>query len=125
MRTLQRPARGAVIEFASRPEHGVVAGRALRYREARLDMIRHRSTERLRAQPGRLMAYRAIRWCRQFVVVAHVAERISAGDDFTGRHQLVRACQRPARGAVIKACGGPRNGVVASRAVRGGKWSAG
>ncbi len=29
VRTLQRPARGAVIELASRPEHSVVAGRAL------------------------------------------------------------------------------------------------
>jgi hypothetical protein len=29
VRTLQRPARGAVIELASRPEDGIVAGRAL------------------------------------------------------------------------------------------------
>ena len=29
VRTLQRPARGAVIELASRPEHRIVAGRAL------------------------------------------------------------------------------------------------
>ena len=29
VRTLQRPARGAVIELASRPEDRIVAGRAL------------------------------------------------------------------------------------------------
>jgi len=63
------------------------------------------------------MAYRAIRWCRQIVFVAHVAERISAGHDFTSRRQLVRARQRKARGAVIKGCGRPGDRVVASIAV--------
>jgi len=94
-----------------------VAHRALRCREARLDVIRHLAAERLRAQPGRLMAYGAI-LCRQLVVVAHVAERISAGHDFTGRRQLVRTRQCPARRAVIERSRIPALGGVAGRAIR-------
>ena len=94
-----------------------MAHRALRCREARLDVIRHLAAERLRAQPGRLMAYGAI-LCRQLVVVAHVAERISAGHDFTGRRQLVRTRQCPARRAVIERSRIPALGGVAGRAIR-------
>ena len=119
VRALQRPARRAVIEFASRPEHGVVAGRALRGREARRNVIRYRSAERRGALPSGLVAAVAIRVRhRESVVVADVA--VSAGHDFTGRRHLVRTRQRPARGAVVKGCGGPGDGVVARRAVRCG-----
>ena len=92
--------------------------------ERRGDVIRHLPAKGLRAQPSRLMASIAIRVRhRESVVVADVA--VSAGHDFTGRRHLVRTRQRPARSAVIKGCGGPGNGAVASRAVRGGKWGAG
>jgi len=123
VRTLQRPARRTVIELASRPEHGVVASRALRGREARRDVIRYRSAERRGALPSDLVTAIAIRvrYC-EGVVVAHVA--VGAGHDFTGRCQLMRARQRPARGAVIKGCGGPGDGAMARRAVRCGKWGA-
>ena len=123
VRTLQGPARRAVIELASRPEHRVVAGRALRGREARRDVIRYRSTERLRAQPGGLVTAVAIRVrYREGVVVAHVA--VGAGHDFTGRRHLVRTRQRPARGAVVEGCGSPGDGAVARRAVGRGKRGA-
>jgi len=123
VRALQRPARGAVIELASRPEDGVVAGRALRGREARRDVIRYRTAERRRALPSGLVAAVAIRVrYREGVVVAHVA--VGAGHDFTGRRHLMRTRQRPARGAVIKGCGGPGDGAVARRAVRGSKRGA-
>jgi hypothetical protein len=45
---------------------------------------------------------------------------VGAGHHFTGRRHLVRTRQGPARGAVVKGCGGPGDSVVASRAVRGG-----
>jgi len=94
-----------------------VARRALRGREARRDVIRYHSTHRRRALPSDLVAAVAIRVRRrEGVVVAHVA--VGAGHDFTGRRHLVRARQRPARGAMVKGCGGPGDGVVASRAVR-------
>jgi len=94
-----------------------VAGRALRGREARRDVIRYHSTERRGALPSDLVAAVAIRVRRrEGVVVAHVA--VGAGHDFTGRRHLVRTRQRPARGAVIKGCGGPGDRVVARRAVR-------
>ena len=124
VRTLQRPARSAVIELASRPHHRVVAGRALSGREARRDVIRYRSTERLRAQPGSLVAAVAIRLRRcEGVVVAHVA--VGAGHDFSGRRHLVRTRQCPACGAVIEDGGIPGDGVMARRAVRGGKRRSG
>jgi len=94
-----------------------VAGRALRGREARRDVIRYHSAERRGALPSDLVAAIAIRVRRrEGVVVAHVA--VGASHDFTGRRHLVRTCQRPARGAVIKGCGGPGDSVVARRAVR-------
>jgi len=83
-----------------------VAGRTLRGREARRDVIRYSSTHRRRALPSSLVAAVAIRVRhREGVVVAHVA--VGAGHDFTGRRHLVRARQRPARGAVVKGCGSP------------------
>ena len=96
-----------------------MARRALRGREARRDVIRYRPTERRRALPSRLVTAVAIRVRhREGVIAAHVA--VGAGHDFPGRRHLVRARQRPARGAMVKGCGGPGDGVVASRAVRGG-----
>ncbi len=69
-------------------------------------MIRHHPTHRRRALPSSLVAAVAIRVChREGVVVAHVA--VGAGHNFTGRRHLVRTRQRPARGAVVKGCGGP------------------
>ena len=117
VRPLQRPARRAVIELAGRPQHGVVAGRALRGRETGRDVIRYCSAERLRAQPSGLVAAVAIRVRRrEGVVVPHVA--VGAGHHFPGWRHLVRARQRPARGAVIECRRGPRDGVMACRAVR-------
>ena len=117
MRALKRPARRAVVELAVRPKQCVVARRALRRREARRDVVWHRSAERLCAHPCRLVAAVAIRVRRrEGVVVSRVA--IGASHDFPGRLQLVRACQRPAGGAVIKDRRGPRYGVVAGGAVR-------
>ena len=83
-------------------------------------MIRYRATERRRALPSDLVTAVAIRVRhREGVVAAYVA--VGAGHDFTGRRHLVRARQRPARGAVIKGCGGPGDGAVACHAVRCGK----
>jgi len=83
-----------------------VARRALCGREARGDVIRYYSTHRRGALPSSLVAAVAIRVrYREGVVVAHVA--VGAGHDFTGRRHLVRTCQRPARGAVVKGCGSP------------------
>jgi len=112
VRTLQRPTRGAVIELAIGPQQRVVAERALRGREARRNVIRYRTTERLRAQPGGLVAAIAVRVrCGEGVVVAHVA--VGAGYDFSGGRILVRTRQRPARGAVVKDRRIPGDGVVA------------
>jgi len=124
VRTLQRPTRRTVIELAIRPQQCVVAERALRGREARRDVIRYRTTERRGALPSDLVTAVAIRvrHC-EGVVVAHVA--VGAGHDFARGRILVRARQRPARGAVIEDRCIPGDGVVARRAVRGGKWSAG
>ncbi len=94
-----------------------MARRALRGREARRDVIRYDSTERRRGLPSDLVAAVAIRVRRrEGVVVAHVA--VGAGHDFTGRRHLMRTRQRETGGAMVKGCGGPGDGVVASRAVR-------
>jgi len=116
VRALQRPARRAVIEFAVRPEQRVVAGRALRGRETCRDVIRYNSAECLRADPDWLVAAVAVRIRRsESVVIPDVAVR--AGYNFTGRLQLVRTRQRPARRAVVERRGSPRDRVVARRAV--------
>ncbi len=94
-----------------------MAGRANRRGETGRDVVRDGSTERCRALPSRLVTTVAIRVRRrEGVIVAQVA--VGAGHHFTRRRHLVRARQRPARGAVIKGCGGPGDGVVACRAVR-------
>jgi len=83
-----------------------VARRALRGRKARRDVIRYRSTHRRRALPSDCVAAVAIRVRRrESVVVADVA--VGAGHDFTGRRHLMRARQRPARGAVVKGRASP------------------
>ncbi len=121
MRALQRKARGAVIELAIRPQQRVMAGRALCGQEACRDVIRYRSTERLRAQPGRLVAAVAVRVrYRKGVVVPYVAVR--AGHHLPCRRHLVRARQGPARRAVVEDRRGPGDGVVACRAVGRRKW---
>ena len=80
-------------------------------------MIRHRPTHRRGALPSRLVAAETICVCRRKgVVVPHVA--VGAGHHFPGWRHLVRARQRPARGAVIECRRGPRDGVMACRAVR-------
>ena len=117
VRVRQRKARGRVVKGRIRPQNRVMAGRALRGREARRDVIWYGAAQRLRAQPGRLVAAVAVRVRGgEGVVVAHVA--IGAGRDFTGGRILVRTRQRPARGAVIEGGGGPGDGTVARRAVR-------
>jgi hypothetical protein len=124
VRTLQRPPRRAVIKFAVSPEQRVVAGRALRSRETCRNVIRHHSTECLRAHPGRLVAPVTIRICGgESVIVPDVA--IRAGHHFSGRHKLVGTRQRPAGGAVIEGRCSPRDRVMAGGAVRGRKWRPG
>ncbi len=94
-----------------------MAGRTLRGREARRDVIRYHSPHRRRGLPSSLVAAVAIRVRRrEGVVVAYVA--VSAGHDFPGRRHLMRTRQRETGGAMVKGCGGPGDGVVARRAVR-------
>jgi len=57
--------------------------------------------------------------CGEGVIVPHVA--IGAGHNFARRLQLVRAGQRPAGCAVIEDRRVPRDGVMASGAIRGGE----
>ena len=125
-RAIMRYAEPGVIKGRAQPtrgDPGDVAGQASG-RVQRGNVVRHGAAERHGALPSGLVAAVAIRVRhRESVVVPNVA--VSAGRDFAGRRHLVRARQRPARGAVIKGCGGPGNGAVASRAVRGGKWGAG
>ena len=97
----QRPTGGAVIKLAIRPEQGVVTSGALGSGEARGDVIRHIAAKRGSALPGGDVATITIRVCRrEGVVVANVA--VGARHDFSGRRQLVRTSQRPARRAVIE-----------------------
>ena len=79
--------------------------------ELRGNMIRHLAAERLRAQPGRLMASIAIRVRRSKAEWGgtHVAR--SAG------RSCVRTMQRPARRAVIELASRPEYRVVAGRAL--------
>ena len=79
-------------------------------------MIRHAAAHGLRALPGGDVAAVAICIrCGKGVVVSDVA--IRAGYDFSGRLQLMRAGQRPARRAVIKDRRVPGDGVMARRAI--------
>ena len=117
MRVCQRKARGRVVEGRIRPQNRVMAGRALRGREACRDVIRHIAAECRSTLPSRLVAAVAIRVrCRESIVVPHVA--ISAGCRFARRRHLVRTHQGPARSAVVEGRGGPRDGAVTCRAVR-------
>ena len=112
----QCKARGAVVKLAVRPVDHVVAGGALRCREARGNVIRNIAAESLRAGPGRLVAAVAIRVRRgKCVVVVDVA--VGAGVYLAGRCQLVRARQRPAGRGVVKRGIGPRNRIVTGRTV--------
>ena len=120
VRALQREAGGAVVKLAVGPHHGVVAGRAKGSRETRGDVVRNVSAVGWRAIPGGLMAAVAIRVGRgKVVVVVDVA--VGAGVHFSCRSQLVRARERPAGHAMVEDHVGPRGGVVAIRAVRGGE----
>lgn len=111
VRIRQRETRGRVIECRVGPVRGVVATGALRSREARGHVIRHRAAQGLRARPLRLVASVAVRiCCRQRVVVVHMARRARCGQ--------MRAGQRPARDAVIKRSRIPSNSRVALRAIR-------
>jgi hypothetical protein len=89
-------------------------------------VIRHAAAKRLRALPGTDVASVAIRIrCSKRIVVADMA--IGAGDDFSGRLQLMRARQWPARRAVIENRRIPGDGVMARRAIgshkrRPGVW---
>jgi hypothetical protein len=84
--------------------------------ESRGDVIRHVTAESWRALPSGNVATVAIGVRgRESVVVPDVA--IRAGHDFACRRQLMRACQRPPRHAVVKNRRRPGNRVVARRAV--------
>lgn len=126
MRTLERETRRAVIKLSVRPKNRVVARRAHGGRKPRGNVVWHTSADRRRALPRRLVAAVAVRVRGgEGVVVADMA--ICAGHDFACRRQLVRTRQRPAGRGVIENCRGPRNGVVAGRAIgrRKGRSSAG
>ena len=116
----QREPGGRVIKRGVRPARRVVTGRALRHGETCGDVIRNIAAERLRAVPilqvaGRVAAI--IRLNRQRVVVADVAR--GAG---SGRGRDVHAGQREAGDAVVeRAQVGPRDGIVALRAIRSRK----
>ena len=79
-------------------------------------MVWHIPAEGGRTVPGRLVATVAIRVRgREIIVVVDVAVR--AGVRFACRRHLVRTRQRPAGRAVIEDGSGPRDRVVARRAV--------
>jgi hypothetical protein len=106
-----------VVKRRVGPSDGVMAGRALGRRESRGDVIRYIAAEGWRALPRGDMATVAIRVRRgEGVVVPDVA--IGASHDFASRCQLMRTRQRPPGHAVVKNRRGPRNRVVACRAVR-------
>ena len=99
------------------PSDGVMAGRALGRRESCSDVIRHIAAKGWRALPRGDMATVAIRVRgREGVVVPDVA--VGTSHDFASRCQLMRTRQRPPGHAVVKNRGGPRDRVVACRAVR-------
>ena len=124
MRTLERKARRAVIKPSVGPKNRVVARRTHGGREPCGNVVWHTSPDRRRALPRRLMAPIAVRVCgSEGVVVTDMA--IGAGHDFACRRQLVRTRQRPAGRGMIENCRGPRNGVVAGRAIGHSKWRSG
>ena len=102
-----------MIKSSVRPACGVVARRALRHREASRDVVRDTATEGLRAVPLRQVAagVAAVRWRDlQGVIVVYVA--LNAGSSHVG------AGQGETGDAVVERRHvGPRDGVVALRAV--------
>jgi len=117
VRIRQREAGGGVIKRRVGPACRVVAGRALRCGEARLDVIGDVAAKCLCAVPVRGVATVAIRR-GQSVVVIDVARDAGSGQ--------VRSRQRPTGGSVVKGhYVGPGNCVVTGRAVGSRKGSAG
>ena len=107
-----------MIKLAVRPENGIVAGGAERYREACRDVVRDIATIRRCVIPifqvaPAVAAIRGREACG--VVVPRVA--IAALHHLAGWCQLMRAGQRKACRTVIKYRRSPRNRVVARRAV--------
>jgi len=123
VRVGQREARGAVIECRVGPVDGVVASRALRCGEARLNVIGDVAAQSLRVIPIRRVAAIAVgvRGCKG-VVVADVALR--AGRDYACRGHLVVARQGPTSHGVIKRGIRPRDRVMAGGAVGRGECGA-
>ena len=112
----QRKARVGVIKSRIGPHIRVMALAAQGGRESRGNVVRHTSAKGGRTVPGRLVATVAIRVRgREIIVVVDVAVR--AGVRFACRRHLVRTRQRPAGRAVIEDGSGPRDRVVARRAV--------
>ena len=112
-----------MIERSVRPTRGVVAGRALRHGEACGDVIRDAAAQSLRAVPV-LEVARGVAAVSgldgQRVAVADVA-----GHTGSGRRRHMHAGQGEARNAVIEGSEiGPRDGVVAIRAIRSGERGA-
>ena len=87
-------------------------------------MIRYRAAERLRADPGWLVATVTIRIRGgESVIVPHVT--VGAGHDFPCWRKLMGTCQRPACRAVIERRGSPGDRVMARRAIRRGERRSG
>ena len=116
MGSLQRKTSRGVIKFSVRPENRVVACRTHRGRKACTNVVRHVSAKGGRAVPGRLVAAVTIRVRRREVVVV-VDVAVRAGVHLARRRHLVRTRQRPPGRAVIENGSGPRERVVARRAV--------
>ena len=118
MQILQREA-GSVVAPGRSPIRGGVARGTLRRRKASRNVIGYDAAEGGRTGPSRLVTAIAIGvGGGQGVIVIDVALHTGGGGE-------VIAGQGPAGDAVIERGGGPRDGVVASGAVRGGKRSTG
>lgn len=114
-----------MVKLAVGPEQSVVAGGAEADREPSSDVVWDVAAVGWRVVPIFQVALRvaAIRRGESGgVIVADMAVRTLI--NLTCGSQLVRAGKREARRAVIKGRGQERNGVVAVRAVCGGKWRA-
>lgn len=108
----------SVVECRPQPTGGRVASVA-RLRIPGRDVVGHRSAQRLRAQPRRLVAPITSRVRRgQSVIVADVAIRASCNLRPRRRRHLMRAGQRPTGCAVVKRPGIPRHRVVTRRTKR-------
>jgi len=122
MRVDQREAGGAVIKSRAGPVHGAVARGALRGRKTRRKVVRDVSAKRRSGIPGRLVAAVAVRIRHgESVVVIDVAIRTLLDLGLCRWRHLMRARQRPARGAVVEGCRGPRNCAVAGGAIGSSK----